>query len=61
MPSLSIVRPESYAGIVAAEAEGIGQAQGERGFHRHVGGVVKVAFRIRSIQVDGGRADSVTQ
>ena len=41
-----------------AKAEGIGYAQGEVCPDSNVGGVVQVAFRIRNVQVDGGRADA---
>ena len=61
MPSLSIVRPEGYAGVMTAKAEGIGKTQGEGSPDRYVGGLVKVALGIRGVQVDGGRADAVTE
>ena len=44
---------------MAAESEGIAEAESDLGFLSLVGGVVQVALGIRVVQVDGRRNDTV--
>ncbi|MCR4707569.1 MAG: hypothetical protein K5746_06445, partial [Clostridiales bacterium] len=52
------VLAERDAGVVSAEAEGIGDTDGDVALHGNVRRIVQVALGIWAVQVDGGRDDA---
>ena len=58
---LSFVFSEGDAGVVSTESERVGDSERQVCLDGLVRSIVKIAFRIRSVQIDCWRADSVTK